>query len=314
MAGVGARRQWRRVLRKINKELWLLLFLVLIAAMLNFLVASQRMALVLYFLPVLFSAYYFGRSHAAMTAFASVFLVVALTFLNPAMFTHRMDLPFDSRYFDLTLWGGILVVTGYTMGTLYERNQKSLREMEDGYDGMLVILQHFLANEKYSEAHAYRISLYATKIAESLGLDSGSIEDIRTAALLRNVNELGISNEVLYKAANVSQEELEKGMRSRGTKNKAEEMGGSLRRAIPILVMEQKLIKSGENCLDAPIEVQVMALAEAYEGLISETGQRRMSPVQAEEIMIKSSGKKYDSMVVDAFVKAFGQQAKGAGA
>ena len=91
-------------------------------------------------------------------------------------------------------------------------------------------------------------------------------------------------------------------------------MGGSLRRAIPILVMEQKLIKSGENCLDAPIEVQVMALAEAYEGLISETGQRRMSPVQAEEIMIKSSGKKYDSMVVDAFVKAFGQQAKGAGA
>jgi hypothetical protein len=103
-------------------------------------------------------------------------------------------------------------------------------------------------------------------------------------------------------------------MRPRGTKNKAEEMGGSLRRAIPILVMEQKLIKSGENYLDAPIEVQVMALAEAYEGLISETGQRRMSPVQAEEIMIKSSGKKYDSMVVDAFVKAFGQQAKGAGA
>ncbi len=302
-------------MRKINKELWLLLFLVLIAAMLNFLVASQRMALVLYFLPVLFSAYCFGRRHATLTASASVLLVVALTYLNPAMFSRRTELPFDSRYFDLTLWGGILVVTGYAMGTLYERNQKSLQEMKDGYDGMLVILQHFLANEKYSEAHAYRISMYATKIAESLGLDSGSIEDVRTAALLRNVNELGISNEVLYKAANVSQEELEKAMPKRGkTTNKTRTIGGSLRRAIPILVTEQKLVKSGENCLDAPFEVQVVALAEAYEGLISETGQRRMSPVQAEEIIIKSSGKKYDSMVVDAFVKAFGQQARSAGA
>ncbi|HVO80579.1 MAG TPA: HD domain-containing phosphohydrolase [Terriglobales bacterium] len=301
-------------MRKINKELWLLLFLVLIAAILNFLVASQRMALVLYFLPVLFSAYYFGRRHATMTASVSVVLVVALTYLNPAIFTHRMDLPFDSRYLDLTLWGGVLVVTGYAMGTLYERNQKSLREMKDGYDGMLVILQNFLANEKYSEAHAYRISMYATKIAEALGLDSGSIEDIRTAALLRNVNELGISNDVLYKAANVSQEEVERSVRRRGKADKAQEMGGSLQRAIPILVVEQRLMKSGESCIDAPIEVQVMALAEAYETLISETGPRRMSPVQAEEIMIKSSGKKYDSMVVDAFVKAFGQQAKGAGA
>lgn len=301
-------------MRKRKIELWLLLFLVVIAAMLNFLVASQRMALVLYFLPVLFSAYHFGRGHAAMTAFASVFLVVALTLVNPLMFTRRMDLPFDSRYFDLTLWGGVLVVTGYAMGTLYERNQKSLQEMKDGYDGMLVILQNFLANEKYSEAHAYRISMYATKIGESLGLDSGSIEDVRTAALLRNVNELGISNEVLYKAANLSQEELEKSVRKRGKMNPAQEMGGSLRRAIPILVLEQKLVKSGESCVDAPIEVQVMALAEAYEGLISESGTRKMSPLQAEEIIIKSSGKRYDSMVVDAFVKAFGQQAKGAGA
>lgn len=88
-------------MRKINKELWLLLFLVLIAAMLNFLVASQRMALVLYFLPVLFSAYCFGRRHATLTASASVLLVVALTYLNPAMFSRRTELPFDSRYFDL---------------------------------------------------------------------------------------------------------------------------------------------------------------------------------------------------------------------
>ena len=77
-------------MRKINPELWLLLFLVLIAAMLNFVVASQRMALVFYFLPTLYSAYHFGRRHATLTAVASIILMVLLVFLNPAMFTRRL--------------------------------------------------------------------------------------------------------------------------------------------------------------------------------------------------------------------------------
>jgi len=142
-------------LRKINPELWLVLFLVLIAAALNFLVASQRMALVFYFLPILYSACHFGRRHATLTALASIVLVVLLVFANPATFNRRVELPFDARWFDLALWGGVLMVAGYVTGTLYERNQKTLREMEGGYDGMLSILQNFLANQKYSDAHAY---------------------------------------------------------------------------------------------------------------------------------------------------------------
>jgi response regulator RpfG family c-di-GMP phosphodiesterase len=121
------------------------------------------------------------------------------------------------------------------MGTLYERNQKSLKELKDGYDGMLVILRQFLCNQKNSEADAFRISSCATKIAGALGLDPESSEDLRTAALLRNVNEIGISNEILYKAANLSHEELEKAMRKgegEGATN-AQLMGGSFRRVFP---------------------------------------------------------------------------------
>lgn len=299
-------------MRKIKHELWLLLFLVLIAAVLNFLAASQRMALVFYFLPVMFSAYYFGRRHATLTACASAFLVVLLTYFNPAMFNRKAELPFDGRYFDLAVWGGVLVVTGYAMGTLYERNQKTLHEMQDGYDSMMVILQHVLSHEKYSEAHAYRVSLYATKIAEAMGLDPQSTEDVRTAALLRNVQELGISHDVLFKAANVSTGVLAGAGDKKDTKD--ETAGNSLQRAIPIFNSHQQLKKAGQTMIDAPLEVQVLAVADAYEALISNADGRKLSPQQAEEIITKASGKKYDSMVVDAFEKAFGKQARGAGA
>ena len=44
--------------------------LVLIAAMIHFLVASQAVVLVFFFLPTLYSAYHFGRRHATLTACA----------------------------------------------------------------------------------------------------------------------------------------------------------------------------------------------------------------------------------------------------
>jgi hypothetical protein len=73
------------------------------------------------------------------------------------------------RWFDLTLWGGVLMLADHAIGTVYERNPKTP-----------VILENFLANQKHNQTHACRISMCATKIAEAVGLAAGGIEDIRT--------------------------------------------------------------------------------------------------------------------------------------
>ena len=294
-------------MRKINPELWVLLCLVLIAAMLNFLVASQRMALVFYFLPTLFSAFYLGRRHATLTALASAVLVVLMTSVNPAMFSRRIELPF-AKWLDLAVWGGVLMVAGYATGTLYERNQKTLREMEEGYDGMLVILQNFLANQKYSDSHAYRISLCGTQIAEAVGLDAGTVEDIRTAALLFHMKELGITEEVLCKAAQVSQDDL----KQERARKSASSAGGSLRRAIPLFLQERQFRQNGGSPEEASFEVQILVLAEEYEALISGQRGSKLSPSQAGQEVLKRAEKRYDSMIVDAFGKLFGGAAASA--
>lgn len=284
----------------------------MIAAMVHFLVASQAV-LVFFFLPTLYSAYHFGRRHATLTACASVCVVILLTYMNPAMSNHRAEsISLYNRWFDITVWGGVLVVTAYAMGTLYERNEKSLTELKHGYDGMLVILQQFLCNQKNNEADSFRVSAYATKIAGALGLDPESSEDLRTAALLRNVNEIGISNEILYKAANLSQEELEQGMRKGNGDGatKAQLMGGSLRRAIPILVAAQQLHVTGVSPADSMVEVQILNLAEKFDSQINGAG--KMTAAQAVEKITKASSGDYDSMIVDAFAKAFGQKAQAA--
>ncbi len=187
--------------------------------------------------------------------------------------------------------------------------------MEDGYDGMLVILQNFLASQKHSEAHAYRISMCATKIGEAVGLDAGSVEDIRTAALLFNLKDLGITTEVLCKAAQVSEEDLTRDKNKRKSSgSKASSMGSSLRRAIPIFMAERQLRQNAGKIDEAAFEVQVLSLAEEYESLMSGQAGAKMSPAQAGQEVIRRSSGRYDSLILDAFTKAFGGHAAGAGA
>jgi len=241
-------------------------------------------------------------------------LVVLLTFVNPAMFSHRIELPF-AKWLDLAVWGGVFMVAGYATGTLYEKNQKTLREMEDGYDGMLVILQNFLANQKYSDSHAYRIAMCATRVAEAVGLDAGTVEDIRTAALLFNMKELGITNEVLCKAAQVSEDDLQGKQKRERVVSKGSAMGGSLRRSIPIFLEERQFRQSGGKPEDASFEVQILVLAEEYEALISGHRGTKVSPSQAGQEVLKRAEKHYDSMIVNAFRNLFAAgQASGAGA
>ena len=142
----AARRGFIKTLEQANKELWLLLSLFVIMAMMNLLVDSQRMVLGFYTFPTVFSAYSYGRRHATLTAFASVLIVVLFTYFNPAGFEQAAasaDL-IPRQWLDITVWGGTLVLIGYMMGSLYEHQKTHLEDMRSTYQGVLMILKHFI--------------------------------------------------------------------------------------------------------------------------------------------------------------------------
>jgi HD domain len=288
-----------------NKELWLLLSLFVIALLSNLVVDGQRMVLAFYTLPTLFSAYKYGRRHAVMTALASTLLIVLIVYFHPPMPLknwHALALP-NEKWFDIALWAGILVVIAYAMGTLYERMQSNLSELRESYRGILLILQHIASNDKYSQNHSYRVATCATKIAESMELDSEQIEDLRAAALLHDIDKLGISRDVLYKSANFTAEELREFQRDQA-KNKPAPLGGSLRRVIPILLAYSEFCaRKSAGFNQAPLESRILAVADAYESLTSGTG--GMAPSLAMNSIVERAGTEFDRKVVEAFVDAY---------
>jgi putative nucleotidyltransferase with HDIG domain len=300
-----------RSLERVNKELWLVFWLFALAGMLNSLVASQRVVLGLYTMPAVVSAYLYGRRHATLTALASVLLVVLLSWWNPALFGGQPFSLAQGTWVDVTIWGGTLILTGYLMGTLCDHKAAQVRELRETYDGVLLILRHFISKDQYTENHSYRVSIYASRIAEALNFTPERIEDVRSAALLHDIGKLEVSREVLYKAARLTQVEFAeiKTHVDRGI-TLLEPVGGSLRRVIPIILAHHdKFDGTGYHTTqgeDIPLESRIISVADVYDSLTSDRPYRKaMPPFEAREIIEKGSGNDFDPEVVRAFVTLF---------
>jgi len=300
-----------KTLADVNRELWLLLSLFAIAALINFLVSSHAVMLNFYVLPTIFSAYFYGRRHAVSTAIASVLIIALLAHWNSSLFNPSAVTLQGERWFSVAVWGGSLVLTAVAMGTLYEKDKTKLRELRETYNGVLMILQQFIAKDQYTQNHSWRVSIFATRIASEMGFGDERIEDVRAAALLHDIGKLDISRELLYKAARLTEEEYHE-IRQHVSKGIGflEPVGGSLRRVLPIILCHHEHYdgsgyekKSGE---DIPLEARILSLADAYDAIVSDRPYRKGStPFEAKEIIERQTGTDFDPQVVKAFLIAF---------
>lgn len=304
----GAKRAIARRFAEANRELWLLLAIFLIAMLVNTVLAEHRMVLYLYTIPTVYSAYAYGRRHAVLTAFASAFLVLCVSWVKPEILSaHGVFLQIDA-WSEFVIWGGVLVITAYMMGTLYDRLQARMRDLHQSYDGLLMLLQHVASDTKYTHNHPYRVSLMASQIADQMDLGAERAEDTRRAALLHDVEKVGISREMLFQAANVQEEELKQMEDSlQGGKELPMTRGSSLHRIIPILIAfraADEKAKQSQGLSHIPIESKIL-LAACHYDLLTSACDQRISPSEAMERITQRSGIEYDAEVIDAMVKVF---------
>jgi len=248
-----------------------------------------------------------------LTAFASVLLVIGLLIFRNSTPTEtglQVGVPFN-QWLEVAVWGGSLIITGYLMGTLYESKTAQINELRETYQGVLMILRHFISKDTYTENHCYRVSVYATRIAAQMNLSPDRVEDVRAAALLHDIGKLDISRDLLYKAAKLTREEYEAVQEhvARGI-DILEPVGGALRRVIPIILAHHDKFDgsgyhttSGENI---PLESRIIAVADVYDALTSDRPYRKaMSPFEARDVITNGAETEFDPKVIAAFNTLF---------
>ena len=300
---------------RVSKELWLILSIVASAGIFNYFIGGQRLILTFYNLPTFFAAYYFGRRRAVEAAMASILFVTWVDMMNPTLLG-RQSVGMDRllTWSDLSIWAGLLLLFAYATGTLHEHAQRRLDELRQTYTGLLQILSQIISNDKFTQNHSYRVSIYATQIAGELGCGEDQIEDIRAAALLHDIGKLEMSRDVLYKAAKLTDDEV-KEIKTHVKKGVdfLSPVAGSLRRVLPIILAHHdKFDGSGYHSTkgqDIPIEARIISVADVFDALVSDRPYRKgLSPFEARDIILKGEGSDFDPQVIRGFEAAFQKQ------
>ena len=145
---------------------------------------------------------------------------------------------------------------------------------------MLQILCGVVSNDQFTYNHSHRTSIYAARIGEQMRLPEERIEDIRAAALLHDIGKLEISRPILYKAAKLTEQEidevqshLDKGVET------LKLVGGTLRRVLPIILSHHDKFDGsgyhGAKGADIPLELRIISVADAYDLLVSDRPYRK---------------------------------------
>ena len=271
------------------------------------------MVLSFYTLPTLGSAYYYGRRHATLTALGSVLLVILMTWYNPVLVAAVNGASgfASTRWLDITVWGGVLIITGYSMGTLYEHKTSQIDELRETYHGVLMILRHFIAKDTYTENHciASRSMPRRSRRAEpaarprrgracrgAAARHRQARHEPRAALQGRAADQGGIRADAAARPARVS----------RCSSPSVDRSGVSSPSCSRTTTSSTDPGYHPTRRQDIPIEARILSVADVYDSLTSDRPYRKaMSPFEAKDIIVKGSGTDFDPQVVAAFTDAF---------
>ncbi len=164
------------------------------------------------------------------------------------------------------------------------------------------------ARDPYSRGHSDRVSKYAIKIAQKLGLDEERIRKIKEAAQLHDVGKIGISDEILRKPDILN--DYEKQIMHQHPiigEGIIIPLHGFSHLRDPIRHHHEWL--NGEGYPDhlkgdeVTLEARILAVADVFDALTTDRPYRKgLDFNQAKEELLKYKGTHYDAKVVDAFI------------
>jgi HD-GYP domain-containing protein (c-di-GMP phosphodiesterase class II) len=295
----------------IDKELIILFLLVAITAIIYFFVLNQRAFLNFFFLPVLLGAYFFGKRYAVLSAFATIILIFSVAYIKPATFKYSGDTEIY-RWLDLSTWGGFILIAGYCIGHLYEKQEAAAKEIRRTYLGIIEMLSLVIDSvDQQTQTHSYRVAAISSLIAKEMGLSAEEIEDIRIAALLHDLGKIGVNLEILNKAGKLTQRErahieqhTDFGVDVLGPVN------GRVLHLIPLILHHhERYDGKGYNSMmgdDIPLGARIIAVADVYDAMTSDRPYRKaLTPTVARTEIISNSGTQYDPVVVLHFEQIF---------
>lgn len=166
--------------------------------------AYKMVVLNLFFLPVVLSGYFLGRTSAGTLALLSVLFATIVTTLGAGGLA-AYDTPVMVGL-ALTVWGATLGLTAILVGTLCDERAKTVEELHAAYVGVVEVLSRYLqsANPEV-RAQSLRTSDLCQSVATEMRLPRKQVDDVRVASMLHDLGNVEITTQLFSRAVGTLQ-------------------------------------------------------------------------------------------------------------
>lgn len=171
----------------------------------------------------------------------------------------------------------------------------------------LLSLAEAVDRRKGTPAHSRRVALYAQALARRTGMSETEVEYVRLAALLRDVGEVGVAEEVLSKSTPLSAEEWD-------WLRQHPEIGARIVGAAQLGPVGEWILchherpdgggyPRGLSGDQIPIEARILSIADAYSAMTVDRPYRSgLAPARAASELAANAGAQFDQELVEAFL------------
>ncbi|MDD8020045.1 MAG: hypothetical protein PHU81_02510 [Acidobacteriota bacterium] len=291
-----------------GKQLETIIAIVIILVILGagFLVRYKFILLNFFFLPVIFSGYYLGRKRALLISITCILLETLYLVFSYEVRGAQFKLSQDNLFF-LISWGLFLVVTAWIVGTLSERTEREVLNLKKAYLGILAIVLKYLEVGEEGKSRAEKIADLAGKMAEVLEINKAEVENIKSAALLSDIQELQNFLPLISQTSRLMEEEnfVQNNLNDR-EKIMLKSAALILDEVQPLLQTyfvhyRQKSNELGKSLAVIPLGASLIALAELYIKL-SQQGKVKIGPeeISSLEDIKRLKGSYFPEKAVDA--------------
>jgi len=204
----------------------------------------------------------------------------------------------------------LLIVSNLASQTaIAVENERLNRDVEDTYLQTISALAIAVeARDSYSRGHLDRVSQFAVRTAQKLGLDEQTIIDIKDAAELHDVGKIGISDDILKKPRSLSAEETK-------IMSKHPIIGEAIIKPIRRLSGLCDIVRHHHEWADGTgypdglkgdeisIGAKILCVADSFDAMTTDRPYRKaLSIDEAKAELRKYTGIRYDARVVEAFL------------
>lgn len=231
-----------------------------------------------------------------------------------------------TKQIDLTVLSIIiplLLVSYYTfrssMGRVDDANRHVV-QLNDLYMSTIEALAMAVdAKDQITHGHIRRVQVYALELAKRLGVsEERQLKAIATAALLHDMGKLAIPEHILNKPGKLTAAEFDKMKRHADI---GADLLSSVKFPYPVVPIVRHHHEhwdgtgypAGISGADIPLGARILSVVDCFDALTSDRPYRpRLSTDEAFAIIRERRSQMYDPLVVDTFIRAYGEIAPAA--